>query len=697
MEDQDLYSFNEDKDAGLQTAELDDFLSTDDKSNDNKESEELLISDDQDVDILKEEPVLSSLEDSPETGLSEDISIESSSDDLEFPDQKESETVSDDIDTPLPEAEKQDDEILFTDSSEEKAEDEILETNIEDITVDEIKDTEEEVALPESPSVEPVEEGGEVLFSDEQIRDDLSDNGIEQIIVDDETEQIVQDQISMDTEVKETIPGTEEDSVAAVSESPAVEESAEVESGLDEGEVLFTDEEAGGDLTENGIEQIVVDEETEQIIKDQISMKSEKNADMLETSQETTAEEDDISIIDETKVDDLGLSSDETSVDETAEDEASAGEMTIDSQEEMIVEETDVTEEEPKAESVEMPMEDDKEKRQAEAEAASEDDGSSFFNEDEDETISLSSDELNNILEDTSDTGDKDNEEVPTVDSVLAKKQEESTEEVLVEETDMKEPVDSSIKEEEAEEAGIVELHEEEVEVSDIDKPDGPAVGEEEELVLEEVKDIETLGKEVFPEPEEEDLRSKVEEESAELVGLEEAESVEEDLPEEEIVTPTEEAAEEIDKEQPLEEAPSDPSSTSFFDEGEDESISLSSNELDNILHDAEIVEESQDDTVQDEDSAGPAETGDMEEIEETEETVPAAEVSAPLSEEEEAAVSDELSMLTENGEIDKNNLKTIFKYLDDLLNNLPEDKIKEFAQSEYYDLYTKLLDNLGI
>ena len=86
-----------------------------------------------------------------------------------------------------------------------------------------------------------------------------------------------------------------------------------------------------------------------------------------------------------------------------------------------------------------------------------------------------------------------------------------------------------------------------------------------------------------------------------------------------------------------------------------------------------------------------------MEEIEETEETVPAAEVSAPLSEEEEAAVSDELSMLTENGEIDKNNLKTIFKYLDDLLNNLPEDKIKEFAQSEYYDLYTKLLDNLGI
>ena len=53
--------------------------------------------------------------------------------------------------------------------------------------------------------------------------------------------------------------------------------------------------------------------------------------------------------------------------------------------------------------------------------------------------------------------------------------------------------------------------------------------------------------------------------------------------------------------------------------------------------------------------------------------------------------------MLAENGEIDKDNLKIIFKYLDDLLNNLPEDKIKEFAQSKYYDLYTKFLDNLGV
>ncbi|MCX7821010.1 MAG: hypothetical protein N2258_04965 [Brevinematales bacterium] len=44
-----------------------------------------------------------------------------------------------------------------------------------------------------------------------------------------------------------------------------------------------------------------------------------------------------------------------------------------------------------------------------------------------------------------------------------------------------------------------------------------------------------------------------------------------------------------------------------------------------------------------------------------------------------------------------KEELKTVLKYLDNLLEELPEDKIKEFAKSEYYDLYVKILDKLGI
>lgn len=44
-----------------------------------------------------------------------------------------------------------------------------------------------------------------------------------------------------------------------------------------------------------------------------------------------------------------------------------------------------------------------------------------------------------------------------------------------------------------------------------------------------------------------------------------------------------------------------------------------------------------------------------------------------------------------------KDELKSVLCYLDNLLEDLPEDKIKEFAKSEYYDLYVKILDKLGI
>jgi len=44
-----------------------------------------------------------------------------------------------------------------------------------------------------------------------------------------------------------------------------------------------------------------------------------------------------------------------------------------------------------------------------------------------------------------------------------------------------------------------------------------------------------------------------------------------------------------------------------------------------------------------------------------------------------------------------KEELKAVLKYLDNLLEDLPPEKIKEFAKSEYYDLYIKILDKLGI
>ncbi|MDR1929613.1 MAG: hypothetical protein LBQ44_03190 [Treponema sp.] len=44
-----------------------------------------------------------------------------------------------------------------------------------------------------------------------------------------------------------------------------------------------------------------------------------------------------------------------------------------------------------------------------------------------------------------------------------------------------------------------------------------------------------------------------------------------------------------------------------------------------------------------------------------------------------------------------KKELKTVLSYMDQLLESLPEDKIEEFAKSEYFDSYKKLFEELGL
>jgi hypothetical protein len=48
------------------------------------------------------------------------------------------------------------------------------------------------------------------------------------------------------------------------------------------------------------------------------------------------------------------------------------------------------------------------------------------------------------------------------------------------------------------------------------------------------------------------------------------------------------------------------------------------------------------------------------------------------------------------DGEL-KAQIKTVLTYMDQLLENLPEEKIEEFARSEYFESYKKLFDELGI
>jgi hypothetical protein len=44
-----------------------------------------------------------------------------------------------------------------------------------------------------------------------------------------------------------------------------------------------------------------------------------------------------------------------------------------------------------------------------------------------------------------------------------------------------------------------------------------------------------------------------------------------------------------------------------------------------------------------------------------------------------------------------KQELRTVLSYMDQLLESLPEDKIEEFAKSEYFDTYKKLFKELGL
>ena len=50
-----------------------------------------------------------------------------------------------------------------------------------------------------------------------------------------------------------------------------------------------------------------------------------------------------------------------------------------------------------------------------------------------------------------------------------------------------------------------------------------------------------------------------------------------------------------------------------------------------------------------------------------------------------------------EGGDRLRSEIKSVLSYLDKLLDSLPEEKIEEFARSEYFDTYKKLFEELGL
>ncbi|MBN1897968.1 MAG: hypothetical protein JW827_04255 [Spirochaetes bacterium] len=329
-------------------------------------------------------------------------------------------------------------------------------------------------------------------------------------------------------------------------------------------------------------------------------------------------------------------------------------------------------------------------------------DGSFFDESDTDESITLSSEEMSNILEDTPEEPVSTSVEEPRIQSsgISEEPVMESLEDI---------PEVSGFEEEPTE-----TLSEEDVSLHEVPQAEEIKL-EDSQAQLEEVEPLSS-------ETPEETIPVMTEEEPFSTDALDTTLSEEpslESIPELEEEVPTVS----LDDEIPVIESSFEEPETAdtqkeegFFEDVEDESISLSGDELDNILKTAEVAEEPEDSDEQ------PAEVSqevsaqvELEQIdldkglETLEEPSEDMGVQGPETiSTDEITVEEEIPPLEEGGVLEeapvsalepvkKEDLKKVLRHLDAFLDNLPDNVIREFAQSEYYLLYKKILQQLGV
>ncbi len=122
----------------------------------------------------------------------------------------------------------------------------------------------------------------------------------------------------------------------------------------------------------------------------------------------------------------------------------------------------------------------------------------------------------------------------------------------------------------------------------------------------------------------------------------------------------------------------------------EDEIVALSDSELDLILEDVEVPADSEAHLA----AGAPPENvivlDDYEGLEEPETQTPVATEPSP----ERAAFADQVAAAEG---LDKKELKKMISYLDQLFDKLPDDAVREFSRSEYFNLYQKIMSELGL
>ena len=123
--------------------------------------------------------------------------------------------------------------------------------------------------------------------------------------------------------------------------------------------------------------------------------------------------------------------------------------------------------------------------------------------------------------------------------------------------------------------------------------------------------------------------------------------------------------------------------------ENDEESIGLSDNELDSILDSADLIET---EACNVPDILEEIDNSDLQPLVSSKEDDVA--IYSSLKAEMQAKEAKEAE---EKTELLKKDVKTVLSYLDQLLDALPEEKIKEFAESKEFDIYKKLFEELNI
>ena len=324
-----------------------------------------------------------------------------------------------------------------------------------------------------------------------------------------------------------------------------------------------------------------------------------------------------------------------------------------------------------------------------------------FFDEDEDETIALTGDELDNILNTADITEEKGESDVLPEEFDLGpiggeeKNLSDQNDIISLEEPA---PIAEAIPVTTPEEQAIIEEYNRE-----LDK-----FGEE-EITLDEEDAIDAGAVEALPE-EHEDFLGIVEAQAPETIIAEtpktdDAPPLEEIVLEEEPKAPETEEVPVIEEEVTVpvleEEAPAVQAET--LEKQAEEEIEFDLDALDQTVVEEEPVEEE-----------APAFEEELEEMEISipeEKPAPAAEIpvqeEVPFAEELPAAEvqpqekTPAPSAAAAQGESIPANLRdeirSVLKYMDQLLESLPEDKIQEFAKSEHFEVYRRLFEELEL